>query len=156
MLELFIPEVNNGSASLIRRGGNGNLIKVPVRKGTAFLDELNISSVRLIKIDVEGFENSVFTGAMDFLTRKPADAIIFESNDYTVDPDTPDFIDQELTKTLSKLGYFFVEIEPTMLQMKFRVIDSKKNPKAHYSHDILAIHDGPNAGEILGCLRIER
>jgi hypothetical protein len=119
------------------------------------LDELNIPAIRLVKIDVEGFENSVFTGAKDFLARKPADAIIFESNDHTVDLDTPDFIDQELTKTLSKLGYFFVEIQPTMFKMKFRIIDLK-NPKAHYSHDILAIHDGPKAGEILGRLRIKR
>ena len=155
-LELFIPGVNRGSASLIRRHGDGEIVNVLVRQGTPFLDKLNLTSIRLIKIDVEGFENSVLTGAIDFLTRKPADAIIFEANDHTVDASAPSFISQPVTKTLLALGYFFVEIETNMIRMRFRVIDLTKNPKAHYSHDILAIHNGPNAKEILNRLGIER
>jgi FkbM family methyltransferase len=154
-LELFIPGANSGSASLIRRNGDGEIINVLVRQGTPLLDKLDLTSIRLIKIDVEGFENSVLTGAMDFLTRKPADAIILEANDHTVDSSVPNFISQPVAKTLSALGYFFVEIESTMMQVRFRVIDLNKNPKAHYSHDILAIHNGPNAREILGRLGIK-
>lgn len=155
VLELFVPGANSGSASLIRRHGDGDTVKVIVRKGTPFFDRLNLTSIRLMKIDVEGFENSVFTGAADFLTRKPADAIIFEANDHTVDSSIPDFIHQPVTKTLSSLGYFFVELKKTMMQTRFHVIDLKQNAKAHYSHDVLAVHSGPNAGEILSRLGIE-
>jgi FkbM family methyltransferase len=154
--ELFIPGANSGSASLIRRHGDGDTVNVLVRQGTPFLDGLNLTSIRLIKIDVEGFENSVFTGAADFLTRTPADAIIFEANDHTVDSSVPDFIRQPVTQTLSALGYFFVEIGGTMMQTRFHVIDLNENAKAHYSHDILAVHNGSNAGEILSRLGIER
>jgi FkbM family methyltransferase len=142
--ELFIPDVNAGSASLVRRGGKGRAITVPVKESGPYLAQLGLRPIRLIKIDVEGFEDSVFSGAAGYLRKNPADAILFESNDYSID-----FASQPVTKTLAALGYFFVEIKKSLTRMQLRRIDLK-NPHTQYSHDILAIHEGPNSGEILG------
>jgi FkbM family methyltransferase len=141
-LELYIPDVNAGAASLIRREGQGQAINVPVKKTGPFLEQLGLGPIRLIKIDVEGFEESVFSGAMDYLAQNPAQAILFEATDHSVD-----FIDQPTTALLTKLGYSFLEIKKTLVRMHLCKIDLR-NPKPQYGTDILAVHNGANAEDI--------
>jgi FkbM family methyltransferase len=142
-LDLFIPDGNAGSASLIRRSNRGRVMAVPVRQSGHYLEKLCLGPIRLIKIDVEGAEDSVLSGAADYLRENPADAILFESNDYSVD-----FAEQPLTKTLRALGYSFIEINKSLTRMRLRRIDLK-SPQARYGHDVIAVHQGPNAQDIL-------
>jgi FkbM family methyltransferase len=147
-LELSIPYGNAGSASLIRRKSKGTTKAVPVKESGPYLEQLGLGPIRLIKIDVEGFEDSVFSGAASYLRRNPADAILFESNDYSID-----FANQPVTKTLLSLGYSFLEIKKSFTRMHLRRIDLK-NPRPRYSHDIIAVHQGPNARDILASIGI--
>jgi FkbM family methyltransferase len=141
-LDLYIPHINMGAASLVERNGDGRVIQVPVKKSGSFLEQLGLGPIRLIKIDVEGFEDAVFTGAMDFLAKNPADAILFESKDSSVD-----FARLPTTTKLAQLGYTFVEIKKTLLRMQLTKIDLKI-PQPHYGTDILAVHKGPHAADI--------
>ena len=53
-------------------------MQVQVRTLSALAEELGISSVRLIKMDVEGFEQEVVRGARSWLRAHPPTAMIFE------------------------------------------------------------------------------
>jgi len=81
-LELAIPAGNRGAASLVA-GRITNAIStfpVPVVR----LDDLPGLSgrpIRLMKIDVEGFEAQVLAGAGKLFATNPPDAVLFESND---------------------------------------------------------------------------
>ena len=147
-LELCIPHGNSGSASLIRRDNKGTTKAVPVKESGPYLEGLGVGAIRLIKIDVEGFEDSIFSGAASYLRKNPPDAIIFESNDYSID-----FVDQLVTKTLSSLGYSFIEIQKSFSRVHLRRIDLK-NPRPRYSHDIIAVYQGPNAQDVLARIGI--
>lgn len=143
VMQLFVPDSNAGSASLVRRHGDGKTINVPVKESGPFFEQLGLGPIRLIKIDVEGFENSVFLGASAYLRSNPADAILFEANDYTVS-----FANQPTTKTLAALGYMFFAIKRSFMRLKLLRIDME-NIEARYGNDILAVHDGKNAADIL-------
>ena len=142
-LELHIPQGNAGAASLLRRDSKATAKTIPVKESGRYLEQLGLGPIRLIKIDVEGFEDSVFSGAASYLRKNPPDAILFESNDYSVD-----FANRPVTNTLSSFGYCFVEIRKSFTRMQLRRIDLK-NPRPRYSHDILAVHQGSNAGDVL-------
>jgi FkbM family methyltransferase len=105
-LELCISYGNSGCASLIRRDNKGTAKAVPVKESGPCFDGLGLEAIRLIKIDVEGFEDSIFSGAASYLCKNSPDAMVFESHDYSID-----FADQSVTKTLSSLGYSFIEIQ---------------------------------------------
>ena len=105
-LELCISYGNSGCASLKRRDNKGTAKAVPVKESGPCFDGLGLEAIRLIKIDVEGFEDSIFSGAASYLCKNSLDAMVFESHDYSID-----FADQSVTKTLSSLGYSFIEIQ---------------------------------------------
>jgi FkbM family methyltransferase len=66
--ELWVPAADagvRGVSSLHRRGIHGESIKVPLVR----LDDLGLSDVRFIKIDVDGHEVQVLRGAEEVITR---------------------------------------------------------------------------------------
>ncbi|NQS90336.1 FkbM family methyltransferase [Patescibacteria group bacterium] len=103
---LFVPSENMGMGSFAAdRGTKSNVIRVQARNAAKYFDQLSLPQIRMIKLDVEGHEENVLVGALDFLkTNKPA-AIIFESHDY----DTT-FFHRGTVKVLSSLGYNFYQI----------------------------------------------
>lgn len=75
---------NIGMVSPAMRHGDRDgvdVVSVAVQRLDAVLDPRELGPVRLIKIDVEGFEAEVPAGAGDWLTQRKADAILFELND---------------------------------------------------------------------------
>lgn len=78
-LRLAIPEDNAGAASFAEESG-ARFEHVPVTTLDDFHREHDLNSVRLIKIDVEGFEAKVFAGGTDYLTKMKPDVIVFEEN----------------------------------------------------------------------------
>ena len=77
-LPLVIPRENIGSASLLHRADRGDSVEVPVRSLSKALEGHEPRSIRLVKIDVEGYERDVLTGAQSLFERVPPDAIISE------------------------------------------------------------------------------
>jgi FkbM family methyltransferase len=134
-LELIIPKGNAGAASLIRDSNRSesDIVNVPVVPLDQLCKEKNINSIRLIKIDVEGFEYEVFLGAQHVLSNIKPDAILFEMNNRTSD----NFYEEPLIKLLYSFGYEFLSIPKSFVKMKTHYIN--KRAKSVDSHDFLAV-----------------
>ena len=75
-INLFLaPHENSGRNSLIEAGGR-QTIEVPCTRLDDLLDEIPCSTIKFIKIDVEGAEAKVLAGAHGLLARLPTDAAI--------------------------------------------------------------------------------
>lgn len=61
--------------------GRIKFLRVPLRTLDGSLAELNISAVDLVKVDVEGGELAVFSGAPELLSRHPRPIILCEVSD---------------------------------------------------------------------------
>jgi FkbM family methyltransferase len=126
-MKLSVPKDNIGAASLMR--SNGTEVKCEVRP----LDDVVAGDIRLIKLDVEGFENEVLQGAKHILT-SACPFIILETNEHLSRP----FKTYPAIATLLESGYNIFGIPKAMLSMKlFRADLDRTNPP---SHDVLAVH----------------
>ena len=104
-----------------------------MRTLAALAAENDFGSVRLMKMDVEGFELTVLRGAQAWLAASPPEAIVFESNEGR-DPSEPD----PVVSFLSELGYTFYSIPKRLFSLKlvpYRLGDSHVST----SHDMLAV-----------------
>ena len=82
-LRLAIPRDNAGSASLRSEAAEQpgmQLVDVPVRSLNDYADEIGLSKVDFIKMDVEGFEAQVIKGACGLLSRTRPRVILLEEN----------------------------------------------------------------------------
>jgi FkbM family methyltransferase len=77
---LSFPADNAGMGTLTQSEFKGAQILVPVRSLDSIAPELKIDRVRLLKIDVEGFEPEFFRGARRWVSNTPPETILFESN----------------------------------------------------------------------------
>lgn len=141
-VELHIPHANMGRASINRAEGADEVIAVPQRDAGALLESLGLGPIRLIKMDVEGYETEVVAGAEALLRRNPPDAILFELNDYE-----GHFRDQPLIGQLTALGYRFAEIPKCLFRMRLNRIDPAL-ATGRLANDILAVREGA-AGEAI-------
>lgn len=135
-LELIVPKGNKGAASLLRNSeieNNCETFKVSVKTLDSIIHEENIDSIRLIKIDVEGFEKLVFDGAEFLLETIRPDAILFELNEFTGN----NVLNDPIFNLFKNYNYEFFTIPKSILQMKLKKIDSVINPQ-DVGHDFLA------------------
>lgn len=90
-LSLYVPPENGGAASFNREHeALGYRQVVPVARLDDFANALRLDTVRLMKIDVEGFEAQVLRGARELLSRGRVDSVIFELNEPGVElPEAP-------------------------------------------------------------------
>lgn len=133
-LELTVPADNLGSASFVRESASNmpaTHLRVPVRNASGFFEELGLREIRLVKMDVEGFEPVVISGAMDFFRRHPPHAIVFELNDHSMA-----FPEQRVVQLLTELGYRFYNIPRAIFRMHLREV-----PERGYGHDVLAVRE---------------
>jgi FkbM family methyltransferase len=74
-----LPAVNIGRSSLIDPGTGGRRAGVvPVERLDMILADMGIGAVRLLKIDVEGFEFEVLKGAIETVRKHPIICMEFE------------------------------------------------------------------------------
>lgn len=76
------PSINAGSASFVATRNGLSEHKVPVLRLDDFVERAQIDSIRMIKIDVEGWEINVLKGARDVLTGDRAPALCVEYTSY--------------------------------------------------------------------------
>jgi FkbM family methyltransferase len=118
-LELRVPRSNAGEGSLVRNIDAKDCLSVQVRVQT--LDDVgkqqDIKRVSLLKIDVEGFEASVFRGALSFLERVRPEAILFEVNERI----SGRVSDAPVFRILLDFGYTFRSIPRSMVAIAPRV-----------------------------------
>ena len=144
--QFFIPIHHCGAASLIAFSGSGpktRTISVSVENASVYLAKLGLSHIRLMKMDVEGYEAEIIEGALDFLKISPPDAILFEiMSRYHNIP----FCQQPVVKLLSQLDYQFINIT-RYFKMRLQPIESTSR-SMQYGYDILAVRNGKTYNEI--------
>lgn len=119
----------NIGGSYIVDSENKETVEIKILKLNSFINE--VSDVVFIKIDVEGFEEKVFRGGMDFI-KKHQPIIVFEQDEQVFGEDESPSI-----KLLRELGYHFYwqykekRIKPYILRkfINFYRIVIKKNMK---------------------------
>lgn len=138
-LKLRIPVGNAGAASLIRcrNLSNFDVFEVPVRTLSEIVTEERIKSIRLIKIDVEGFEAEVFRGGHDVLRRIRPEAILFEMNERLEGTVS----DQPVFEILRDFGYGFFSIPKCLIRMRLKRFDPDSSDQLA-GHDFLAAPQG--------------
>lgn len=135
-LELSVPAGNRGAASLVagRIRDAVATLRVPVLR----LDDLpglGDAPIRLMKIDVEGFEAQVMAGAEGLLTRRPPDAVLFENNDGSAPSTSPVF------RTLSGCGYRIFAVPRRLFRLALVPVDPASTA-APEANDFLAVRPG--------------
>jgi FkbM family methyltransferase len=146
-LELFVPRGHAGKASLIPGAdAMGTRIEVPVKTLSSVLAGQGITRIRLVKIDVEGFEPDVLAGAREHFSMYPPQAILFELND------PPNPIGSHPTiQVLRSLQYKFFSIPKALIRLRPREFDPERETGLA-SHDFVAIHEGEECREIVSRL----
>jgi FkbM family methyltransferase len=135
-MQLRLRAGNTGSGSLIR---NHNLpghqtFSVPVQTLDSIIAREGITAIRLIKIDVEGFEAEVLQGGLHVLESIRPQAILFESNEQ--DAGRPGA--QPVFKILKETGYGFFAIPKCRFRMYLERFDPDKASNAAIT-DFLAV-----------------
>jgi len=156
-LTLSIPSGNLGGASLnpTRRIPGSRTMVVPVRPLSSIIADQKIDHIRLMKLDVEGFEPEVLQGAAELFRRRPPDLVLFELNDYPVQ-DLRGLHDHATIQLLSQFGYGFfrLPVERFVRMCAFPLDLRNINGKAR-SRDFVAARLGPvydSTAELLGVI----
>lgn len=135
-LELFVPRYNSGQGSFVYHSNTPerSSYHCAVERLADVVSAAGISDIRLVKIDVEGFENAVLLGSSEVL-RRMRPLIIIETNEQN----QPAFRDRAAIKTLRSFSYRFLAIPKALLKMSIQIIDADdiKDP----GHDVIAIAD---------------
>jgi len=135
-LELHIPPNNAGQGSFIYHKNlvGHDVATTPVRTLNEVVREQGIRRIRLIKIDVEGFEDEVLMGGMDVLEAVRPDFLLLETNEgYTVPRRQPPVV-----QTLHRAHYKMMAISKTILAPSVVAIDLNHRDWIP-SHDIVAV-----------------
>lgn len=143
-LSLHIPQGNFGAGSLVhwKEAANCQVFEVEVKRLDDLFHEAGGGGIRLIKIDVEGFEAPVFRGAFRVLRELQPHAILFELND------VGGFLaDQPVVQVLAEAGYGFFAVPQCLLRMRLKRLDLAANPVVT-GHDLLAVPRGDRYEEV--------
>lgn len=112
-LSLCFRSDNVGAGSLVYRYDSAQTVTVPVATLSSRLRSQRVESIRLIKIDAEGFEPEILSGAIDILRSIRPDAILFELNDTGVP-----IADHPTVRILRDAGYSFFSIPRSVISMR--------------------------------------
>lgn len=137
-LQLHVPQDNLGMGSLVRHAHSGDrAYDVKVERLDDLLETASPKRIRLIKIDVEGFEADVFRGASRLFASNTPDAILCEVNGehHTALKDLP------VLSILYKAGYDILAVPRCMARMHFYRPDPDA-PAPKGLNDILAVRQG--------------
>jgi FkbM family methyltransferase len=143
-LELCVPSQNSGAASLVGASEARARVPVPVVPLSRILDESMVRKIRFVKMDVEGYEPEVLIGARESFARTPPDAILCELNGGT------GRIEHPTLRELAALDYRFFSIRKTLIRL--RLDPYELGTPLPVAHDFLALHGGPDLGEMLRAL----
>ena len=153
-LDLFIPANHSGGSSLApTEGADDEKLPVAVHHASQYLAHIGVTSVRLMKIDVESHEAQVLRGAANFFASHPPDVVLFESMDRFHRPLEPQLPFPELptVRFLRSFGYSLYSIGRSFLKVKVLKVelDTVAHPECC---DLLAIREDalPEVSRALG------
>lgn len=134
-MTLHVPFDNSGRASLIRPNRPLYEVQIEAVNMSEYFRQLDISDIRLLKIDVEGHEEDVFRGGESTLRSTPPDVILFEEHKKPIQ-------DQPVVSFLSNLGYEILAIPRANLFMSTFPLNGTEHKSCSASHDYVAVHKG--------------
>ena len=126
-LRLSIPKENAGAASFVSEDG-ARFEEVPVTTLDEFNRKHGLEDVRLIKIDVEGFEPQVFAGGKEFFATLKPDVVVFEEN--RISTEVPESI-----SIIRSYGYDVFSLPKALFSVALRPYEPGED-----AHDFVAIH----------------
>ena len=149
-LTLVVPTGHAGSASFVaaREPAACSRIQAPVRTLSGVMAEQRCVSVRLVKLDVEGFEPEVLRGAAEFFAETPPDAVLFELR-----ADADELVEHPTMRLLDEYGYGFFNIPKRLFRMRLEPFRLDRPPAAEIGHDFLAARLGRPYREIARLVR---
>ena len=131
-LRLSIPKGNAGAASFASDVGT-RFEEVPVTTLDQYFSEHSDENVRLIKIDVEGFEPQVFSGGKGFFAKVKPEVIVFEENRETEDM-------PQSVSIIKSYGYDVFQLPKAWFSVTLTPYQTGSN-----AHDFVAIHKDASA-----------
>lgn len=147
-MSLRVPLGHSGRGSLVREAQwiGYEEVSVSLAPLDAIISE-KVSNIRLLKIDVEGYESEVLCGSQGLFSRTPPDAVLFELNDLSGPASRhPSVV------FLRERGYVFFAIPKALLRMRVLPFDPDRDRMI--GHDLLACRSGRVADEIGGLLGV--
>ncbi len=126
-LKLSIPEHNAGAATFMSNISS-NFEEASITTLDIFEEENRLGKVRVVKIDVEGFEEKVFNGAKNFIAKSQPDVIIFEENRNTMEK-------PKSVSVLEDIGYDIFSLPKTLFSVKLLPFQTGAD-----AHDFVAVH----------------
>ena len=149
-MDLRIRSGNTGSGSLVQRDGlrDYKVFSVPVRTLDSVVAEERIESIRLIKIDVEGFEAEVFQGGLRTLQTTRPQAILFEF----VERWEGRLSDQPVFQILQGAGYGFFSIPKCQFRMYVERCDPESENRPGMT-DYLAVRKDQGFEQIAAAVK---
>ena len=138
-MSMHILAGNSGAGRLAVPTGEGEWRTVSVKVRNAFdvLTELNLSKIRMLKIDVEGHEGPVLEACEPYLIENPADVVIFESNAHGEAP----FFSRVPVMALHRMGYRFFQFDSSVEGSTLREVRSD-GEGTEFENDFVALHSG--------------
>jgi FkbM family methyltransferase len=144
-LELTIPPETQCLATF-SRDAQGHKIWVPVKTlSGCFPGYSTVTSIRLMKLDVEGFEERVFRGAEQLFRKARPNAVLFELNDYN-----GPFEEHPSVRFLRRHDYDFLMLPRKLLRMSAQRF--LPGVTGSPSNDLIAVHRGASYDEVLARL----
>lgn len=144
VMNIQIPLGHSGAASLSRQPSvhrQTREIQIQLKRTTDYLSSLNLQSIRLIKLDVEGHEAEVLQGGLDFFRDCKPDAVVFESNEHKYESNAKPFWEQAAVRLLESIGYDLFEIPKFKFRLRLRKLARGTEPQVS-SSDFVAVKHG--------------
>lgn len=149
-MDLFVPVDHAGCATFsperIAKGAES--ISVPVERLSDLLRQEELSPVRLIKIDVEGFESEVLKGAYEWMSKSPPDSVLFELNGQE-----SVLNDNLAVRLLDELDYQFFALPRRLVRMRAERA-KPTDARPHKAHDFIGIHRSKASQQLLDRLGV--
>lgn len=128
---LTVPKDNSGAASLLERSWPGlDEIRVPVVPLGDYAVSAGIPRADVVKIDVEGFEAQVLTGARAFFEAHPPRVIVMEEN-----APYPEGGTARSLQLLNEYGYDLFGLPKQAFRVRLQPLAERPD-----CHDFVAVH----------------
>lgn len=132
--ELHLAFGHSFFGSLSRRQDvPGESISIALRHASRYIESLNLPRIRLIKIDVEGHEEIVLTTLRHIFSRTPPDAVVIETDDFTLP-----YWKRASVQAMRAAGYHMLGIPKNLFRVRPKFISPDETPTQEF-HDSIGV-----------------
>ncbi len=137
-LHLALGQSFFGSLSR-RRDAPGHSIPIALRHASRYLEKLELPKIRLIKIDVEGHEETVLAALHRVFSQTPPDAVVIETDDFKLP-----YWKRGSVQALRAAGYHMLGIPKSLFRVRPERVAPDEAPRREF-HDSIGVSPGAYA-----------